>query len=183
MSDEPKMDSMNDEEDNGADLDAEFFEDDFDDYEDDYEIVDPAIRSAEAIENVIETMLSSASVDAVYGEPINVGDHTIIPAAEVISALGFGVGYGSGSSSEDEESPENQTGAKGGFGSGGGGGGGGRVFSRPVAIIIASPGEVRIEPIVDVTKLALAALTAAGFMATMIMRMNRGLRKGDDFEG
>jgi hypothetical protein len=47
------------------------------------------------------------------------------------------------------------------------------VFSRPVAVIIASPEGVRVEPVVDVTKIALAALTAAGFMVGMLLRMNR----------
>jgi uncharacterized spore protein YtfJ len=58
-------------------------------------------------------------------------------------------------------------------GEGFGGGGGGRVFSRPVAVIIAAPEGVRVEPVVDVTKIGLAALTAAGFMFGMWMRMTR----------
>jgi uncharacterized spore protein YtfJ len=59
-------------------------------------------------------------------------------------------------------------------GGGGGGGGGGRVLSRPVAIIIASPDNVRVEPVVDVTKISLAALTAGGFILGMLLRMLRG---------
>jgi len=47
------------------------------------------------------------------------------------------------------------------------------VFSRPVAVIIAAPEGVRVEPVVDVTKIGLAALTAAGFMFGMWMRMAR----------
>jgi uncharacterized spore protein YtfJ len=58
-------------------------------------------------------------------------------------------------------------------GGGSGGGGGGRVLSRPVAIIVSSPEGVYIEPVIDVTKIALAALTAAGFMVGMVTKMLR----------
>jgi uncharacterized spore protein YtfJ len=105
---------------------------------------------------------SPADVQVVYGEPIQHGDTLIVPTAEVLAGLGFGLGYGSGKSNEEEG--EN-------IGSGGGGGGGGRVLSRPVAVVIASPEGVRIEPVVDVTKIGLAALTAAGFMFGMLLRM------------
>lgn len=46
--------------------------------------------------------------------------------------------------------------------------------ARPVAIVIASPEGVRIEPVVDFTKIGLALITAWGFMLSMIMRMRRG---------
>jgi uncharacterized spore protein YtfJ len=58
-----------------------------------------------------------------------------------------------------------------GGGEGTGGGGGGRSFARPVAVIIASPDGVRVEPVVDVTKIALAAFTAGAFMVGMFLRM------------
>jgi uncharacterized spore protein YtfJ len=112
------------------------------------------------IQTTMDTFLGAASVDAVYGPPINQGETTVIPAAEVLSIAGFGLGAGSGSQGEGET------------GSGGGGGGGGRVFSRPVAAIVLSPEGVRVEPIVDVTKIALAAFTALGFMAAMLRRMS-----------
>jgi uncharacterized spore protein YtfJ len=58
-------------------------------------------------------------------------------------------------------------------GKGNGGGGGGRILSRPVAVVIASPEGVRVEPVVDITKVALAGLTALGFMIGMMFRMSR----------
>ena len=123
------------------------------------------IETSDAIEVVQETLdkfLDSANVYAVYGEPIIQGDTQIIPTAEILSGLGFGVGYGMGRSNEADDKSQ---------GSGGGGGGGGRVLSRPVAVIVASPEGVRVEPVVDVTKVALAALTAFGFMFGMAARM------------
>ena len=129
----------------------------------------PSDPSIMAIEDTLDTFLAAASVEAVFGEPAQHGDSLIIPMAEVLSAVGFGMGsgYGKSPSSEAEELDSSQLN----IGSGGGGGGGGRVFARPVGVIIASPEGVRVEPVVDVTKIALAALTAAGFMTTMLVRM------------
>jgi uncharacterized spore protein YtfJ len=110
----------------------------------------------------MDKFLSAASVDAVVGQPIREGENIVIPTAEVLSFAGFGLGSGTGSQGPGEN--ENT-------GSGGGGGGGGRVLARPVAAIIVSPAGVRVEPIVDATKIALAVFTTAGFMAAMIARM------------
>jgi hypothetical protein len=54
------------------------------------------------------------------------------------------------------------------------------VLSRPVAAIIISPGGVRVEPIVDVTKIVLAVFTTLGFIATMFTRMSRRRPKLDN---
>ena len=118
--------------------------------------------AVETLQTTMDKFLSAASVEAVYGPPIREGDTIIIPTAEVLSAAGFGVGSGGGPQGPGEnENP----------GSGGGGGGGGRVLSRPVAAIVISPAGVRVEPIVDVTKIALAVFTTLGFMTAMIARM------------
>jgi uncharacterized spore protein YtfJ len=120
------------------------------------------------VQDTMDTFMEAASVDAAYGEPVEHGEALILPSAEVLAVLGFGVGSGYGSNAEDEG--QNQ-------GGGSGGGGGGRVLSRPVAVVIASPEGVRVEPVVDVTKIALAAITAGGFMMGMIARMLRGPKK------
>jgi uncharacterized spore protein YtfJ len=128
-------------------------------------------QALEATQEVMELFLETASVDRVYGDPIQHGDLVIIPSAEVLAGLGFGMGSGFG---DDRGSPEE--GRRGGRGGGGGGGGGGRTLSRPVAVVIASPEGVRVEPVVDPTKIALAALTAAGFMLGMFFRMSNPRR-------
>lgn len=125
-----------------------------------------AAASLDVVQGTIEKFLSAATIDVVYGKPIKNGDALIIPTAEVLSGMGFGVAYGSGPTSSEQ----NQ-------GSGGGGGGGGRVLSRPVAVVIASPEGVRVEPVLDLTKIGIAALTTAGFIFGMFMRMMRGPRQ------
>lgn len=123
------------------------------------------------VQTTMDRFLSAANVEAVYGVPIRDGENIVVPTAEVLSVAGFGYGSGSGAQGTDEN--ENS-------GSGEGGGGGGRVFSRPVAAIVISPAGVRVEPIVDVTKIALAFFTTLGFMATMIARMQN--TKPPDFQ-
>jgi uncharacterized spore protein YtfJ len=98
----------------------------------------------------------------IFSEPTTVGDNTVITAAEVYVGMGLGFGRGSGDAGENS-------------GEGGGGGGGGGSAGRPVAAIIISPKGVQVEPIVDVTKIALAFFTTLGaiFMAWRAMRRQR----------
>jgi uncharacterized spore protein YtfJ len=103
---------------------------------------------------VVDKFIDSASVSKVYGEPVKKGSVTIIPAAEVITGMGFGIG---GDGKGD-----------------GGGGGGGYSTSRPVAVVIATEEGVRVEPVMDVTKVALAFFTALGFMLSTLAKMKKG---------
>jgi uncharacterized spore protein YtfJ len=119
--------------------------------------MDPSIEFSQ---QALEKLFSSAGVEKVYGKPIKQGEVTVIPAAEVITGAGFGAGTGFG-----PQEGENTTGG------GSGSGGGGRSFSRPVAVIVASPEGVRVEPVIDPTKILLGALTASGFILAMIGRM------------
>lgn len=128
------------------------------------EVEASAEASLAVIQETMDRFLEVADVKAVYGQTIEHGDSIIIPAAEVLCGMGFGAGYGYGKSDEPDEE---------GQGGGGGGGGGGRTFSRPVAVIVASPQGVRVDPVIDITKLGLAALTAAGFMFSVLARMSK----------
>jgi uncharacterized spore protein YtfJ len=129
-------------------------------------------QTFEDVNATMQAFIESASVDKVYGQPIEVGQTKIIPTSENLVVLGFGAGsgYGKGDFSDEESPPGEGTGE----GGGGGGGGGGRTLSRPVAVVIASPEGVRVEPVADRTKVIMAAITAAGFVAGMFLRMSRG---------
>ena len=113
------------------------------------------------VQTTMDKFLSAANIEAVYGPSVSEGENTVIPTAEVLSFAGFGLGAGSGPEGDGENK---NTG-------GGGGGGGGRVLSRPVAAIVISPAGVRVEPIVDVTKIVLATFTTLGFMVATLARM------------
>jgi uncharacterized spore protein YtfJ len=129
----------------------------------------------ESYADSMETFLEAAGVDAVYGVPVEHNDNMIIPAAEVLGVLGIGFGGGGGYGAPTADKKEAD------YGGGKGGGGGGRVFSRPVAVIISSPQGVRVEPVVDITKLGLAALTALGFMVGTVFSMRSHRRVARDF--
>lgn len=126
-------------------------------------------KTFEETNSTMQALIETASVEHVYGKPIEVGETKIIPAAENLVFLGFGVGAGSGSAPVKGEEGTQSDDEDFGFG-----GGGGRTLSRPVAIIIASPDSVRVEPVADRTKVIMAAITAAGFVAGMMFRMTRG---------
>ena len=118
-------------------------------------------QAIDMAQETLEAFIETADVSKVYGEPIQHEDTLILPAAEVLAVAGFGAGYGSGG-------PEDVGGA------GSGAGGGGRTFSRPVAVVIADKTGVRVEPVVDPTKIALAMFTAVGFMIATLGKMKSG---------
>lgn len=121
--------------------------------------------------DVMTRLIEAADAAKVYSAPIAHGDTLLIPAAEVLAVAGFGIGAGSGAGPDDEGRPRS--------GGGGGGGGGGRTLARGVAVIVSTPDGVRVEPIVDVTKIALAGLTALGFVWAAWRGMSRPRRRFD----
>jgi len=131
-----------------------------------------ASDTASVIDKTMEKFLDAANVDHVYGEAVKYGDTVVIPAAEVVSVAAFGIGIGSGNTEGAEQGEVDG-------GTAGAGGGGGRVFSRPVAVIVASPEGIRVEPVIDPTKVLLAALTTFGFMFSMLSRIRKSGRSLD----
>ena len=123
--------------------------------------IENTAQALDMVQETMETFIHTANVSKVYGQPVAHEETLIIPAAEVAAFAGFGAGYGSGG-------PEDAG------GEGGGGGGGGHTFSRPVAVVIADNNGVRVEPVVDPTKIAMTFFTALGFMVATIARMKRG---------
>lgn len=123
-------------------------------------MIDEKITKPAATGNVVQAisqLVSNASVETVFGRPIERDGATIIPCSEI--AVGFGMGSGTG--------PVDERGNPTGGGSGGGGGSQG----RPIAVIVMSQEGVRIEPILDLTKVALAGITTGAFMLLWIGRM------------
>jgi uncharacterized spore protein YtfJ len=115
---------------------------------------------------LMERLTDVGQPGAVYSDPVTVDGHTVITASEVTVGLGYGFGGGGEATGEAEGEP-------GGYGGGGGGGGAG---ARPVAAIHVSADGVSVEPIVDVTKLALAFFTLMGSIFLMRARMRKGAR-------
>jgi uncharacterized spore protein YtfJ len=126
-------------------------------------------RATTSVEDTVERFLETADVRRVFGEPVRSGDTTLLPAAESVTGFGFGIGAGAdGDAGEDAEHH-----------GGGGGGGGGYTQSRSVAVVVAGPDGVRVQPVFDVTKVALAALTAGGFVLATLFGIRRFRHKID----
>lgn len=105
--------------------------------------------------DLMEKVFAPVQPGAVFSAPVVAGDHLVITASEVMAGGGFGEGGAQESGQKGEEERPARA---------GGGGGGGGATGRPVAAIVISPGGVSVRPIVDVTKVGLALLTAAGAM-------------------
>lgn len=144
------------------------------------EVITTAVKSQEQAAELMEKLFAVAQPGAVYGEPITAEGHTIITASEVSVGMAFGYGIGGGSGvacqgqGESEEEPEDEGGEAAGVGSAGGGGGGS--MGRPVAAITISQEGVRVDPIVDVTKIGLAFFTTIGSMFFMLSKMRQASR-------
>ena len=126
-------------------------------------------QSIDDIVSRADRLFDAARPEAVFAQPVTVDGRTVIPAAEVLVGMGIGGGGGSSPASEGQAEGEN---------AGMGAGGGGYAQSRPVAVIIIDGDGVRVEPVVDVTKLGLAAITVLGSMFFFLARMMRGSRGG-----
>ena len=100
------------------------------------------------LQSLKESILSQASVKAIYGEPISSHGKTVVPVAKIMNFYGAGAGTGG----------VGNTSAR---GEGGGGGGGVRVV--PVGVIEISDQLTRFVPITDRKKLTGAVLAGIGF--------------------
>jgi len=125
--------------------------------------------------DVIGKLFEVAEPTKTFSKPVKVGDYTIITASEAYVAMGVGFGVGLGTDKAGKNS-ESQTPATDEVDGGGGGGGGGVGVGRPVAAISIGPDGVRVEPVVDMTKIALAFFTMLGSMLIMLGKMRRAAR-------
>ena len=99
------------------------------------------------LQSLKESILSQASVKAIYGEPIAAHSKTVIPVAKIM--YGYGAGAGTGGVGESSARGE-------------GGGGGGGVRAIPVGVIEISDQQTRFVPITDRKRLAGAVLAGVG---------------------
>ncbi len=146
------------------------------------------LKNQENSQEILEKFVETARPSSVFAPPLTAGDYTVITASEVYAGMGVGFGGGGGSApaapkepagdqppAESPKAGEDELPA--GSGVGYGGGGGGVTMGRPVAAITIGPDGVRVEPIVDATKVALAFFTTIGAMALLFSRMMKMSQK------
>lgn len=141
---------------------------------------------AGTMERSMNRVAATLRYDSVFGQPVERGEYTIVPCAEV--AIGMGMGGGGGVAPAPADTPASE-GIGGTLGSqapsasqrqsqgeGVGGGGGGQ--ARPVAVIVISRSGVEVQPIVNATRIALTALTTAGIVcACLALSVPRAFRR------
>ena len=99
------------------------------------------------LQSLKESILSQASVKAIYGEPISAHGKTVIPVAKIM--YGYGAGAGTGGVGDRSARGE-------------GGGGGGGVRAIPVGVIEVSEQQTSFVPITDRKRLTGALLAGIG---------------------
>jgi uncharacterized spore protein YtfJ len=105
------------------------------------------------LQSLKESVLSQASVKAIYGEPISAQGKTVIPVAKIM--YGYGAGAGTGGVGDTSARGE---------------GGGGGVRAIPVGVIEISDQQTRFVPITDRKKLAGAVFVGIGLGVLLAWR-------------
>jgi uncharacterized spore protein YtfJ len=110
------------------------------------------------LQSVKDSVLTQASVKALYGEPVSAHGKTVIPVAKI--TYGYGAGAGTGGVGDTSARGE-------------GGGGGGGVRAVPVGVIEISERQTCFVPISDRKKLTGAMLAGIAFGMWMGWRRRR----------
>jgi uncharacterized spore protein YtfJ len=135
-------------------------------------VMDTARQAAEAtpaerlLERIADRIGARASVGAVFGDPIERGDLTVVPVARV--RWGFGGGAGNA-----EPAP----GEPGDGGGAGGGGGGGGATADPIGYLEIGPGGATFRPITAAYPSPLFLLVS-GITAAIVLRALARLLRG-----
>jgi uncharacterized spore protein YtfJ len=129
-------------------------------------LVIESIPNQDKANALLGRMFDITRPEAVYSQPVTVGDYTVITASEMTASFGTGYGGGGGIGPNKNEGEQSET-----AGLGGGGGGGGTTTARPVAAIAIGPNGVEVKPIVDPTKFGIAIATAVGAMFIALGKM------------
>jgi uncharacterized spore protein YtfJ len=132
--------------------------------------IQETVPNQEQANTLMDMLFRAARPESLYSPPVVQGDYAVIIASEVAGGMGYGFGGGGGIGTPTEgEAAEG--------GAGGGGGGGGSIMGRPVAAISVGPDGVHVQPIVDVTKIAIAFFTT---FATIFLTIGRIKRRAAD---
>ena len=108
----------------------------------------------EIISTITDRVKDTANVKVVFGEPVTAAGVTIIPVATV--KVAGGGGGGGGGKGRGKLPAENAEALETGMGLGL------QVSAKPLGYIEVKDGAARLVPIVDVTKVAVVGLVAAG---------------------
>jgi uncharacterized spore protein YtfJ len=123
------------------------------------------------LENLASQFGVNASVKNVFGEPVQSGDKTIIPVAQI--AYGLGGGYGQGNKN-GKPLLQAATDTEQNNGKGEGAGGGGGMAARPKGVYEITSAGTRFIPVTDAKQIMIGI--AIGFVLSAFLRRRRRLR-------
>ena len=128
------------------------------------------MENGSIVEKLASQFSQSASVKNVFGEPVQVGEKTIIPVAQV--AYGLGGGHGKGRKKPGKKmnaEPGTQPEDNDVVGEGGGVGGG--IYARPKRVYEITPACTRFIPASNTKQLLIAA--GIGFLLSRMFRRRK----------
>jgi len=118
----------------------------------------------------VEVMHDPVPARAVFGKPVERGDRTVIPLAEVTYLVAFGAGRGEAEphAARDEMVKGVASGSL----------GGGLIRSRPLGILEVTDHKVKLKPVVETTKVAIAGVALGSLSLFLIVRTLVRSRRG-----
>jgi uncharacterized spore protein YtfJ len=117
------------------------------------------MNATDMLEKIGSSLGSTATVKAVFGEPIHMEGKTVVPVAKV--AYGFGAGGGRKPAKRDGSEEPSE---------GGGGGGGMRAF--PAGALEITPSQTRFVPYADL-RWIVGAFAAGAALGVLLLRGKR----------
>jgi uncharacterized spore protein YtfJ len=115
------------------------------------------MNATDLLQKISDTLGSTATVKAVFGDPIHANGKIVVPVAKV--AYGFGGGFGTGKDGPHVDRQEE-------------GGGGGGVCAYPAGALEITDSGTRFVPFLHPGSLA-AAFTAGAVLALILTRRRR----------
>jgi uncharacterized spore protein YtfJ len=126
--------------------------------------------SHQSPEELIDKIYAAAQPGAVFSAPVVSGSYTVITASEVMAGGGFG--SGTQPVSKRKHAVEGEADAS------SGSGGGGFSRGRPIAAIVVGPDGVKVQPIVDATRVVVTVFAVIGGLLLASRVRNLRPRKG-----
>ncbi|HOG45741.1 MAG TPA: spore germination protein GerW family protein [Anaerolineae bacterium] len=124
---------------------------------------------ADATTLFFESLVDAVGVETVFGDPIRADGRLIIPVAE--TSVGGGVGdvqYPRAEGGVERRELRLPLTSR---------GGGGSASTRPVAVVVVTPDDVRVQPIFDFNRIALAGMASAIGLWRGITAFAQAMRK------
>lgn len=119
------------------------------------------MAATDILQQIGDSLGTSASVKAVFGEPIHAAGRTVVPVAKV--AYGFGGGFGTGHGKSASDSGRH--------GEGGGGGGGVRAY--PAGALEITESGTRFIPFPDIRWMAGVFVTGLALGSLLLGRRRK----------